>query len=77
MKTVWLYFRIILYYFFILLPCAAFVEGYRFTGFYFRKNMIPFPFEDFGIVTAFGCFFWALGLLLLVWTLCQKRRDPS
>ena len=70
-----------LYYFLLLLPCAAFVEGYRFTEIYFKKKMIPFPFENFGLVAATGCFFWVLGFVALVWTvgenINQKRRKTS
>ena len=57
----------------VFLPCAASVEGYWLTEQYFKRKMIPFPFEHFGVAVGLGCFFWALGLVILIWTLCKRR----
>ena len=50
---------------YLLLPAAAFLAGYRVTDRIFRNEVIPYPFESYGLAVGGACFFWTLALLSL------------
>lgn len=55
----------------LILPPAAFYAGYLLTDAYFRRQLVPAPFEACGIAAGAGCFFLTLSLLVL---LLEKKK---